>query len=76
MVSARKIVVVKRAEKPTLAVSTVIAENGVLSDDILSVGLDQKSDGDLSAKPTLSRVFSKKERLKRFQSSGCFFCPG
>lgn len=51
--------VAKRAPKAALGVYTGIAENGGPSNNMFVVDLEEKRDGDSSAKATLNRGFAK-----------------
>lgn len=59
--SAREVTVVRKATGATLAVSTGITDNGGSSSEMFVVGLEDKVDGNFSAKPTLSKDLPKLE---------------
>lgn len=59
VLSARRLVAVKRAAKTVLAVMTCINENDGPSDDMFVIDLHEKFVSNSSAKNTLSKGFAK-----------------
>lgn len=75
VLNAREVIAVKRASTAALAVSTSIAESGGLSSDMFVVDMNEKVDGNSSARVKLSRGSAKTGDENAFKKAVAHFVP-
>lgn len=75
VITARKIMFVKRATKIAFAVSTGNAQNGGLSNKMFVADLGEEIDGSFSANDSLSRDFAKTTDENAFKKGAVHCIP-
>lgn len=73
VLSARKIMAVKRAARAALSINTEIAEDGTPSTDMAVLNLNEKADDNSSANAAVSRFFAKVGDENDFEKAVAYF---
>lgn len=75
VISAKKIMVVKRAPNNVVTVDSCIAKNGSPIIDMFVADLNERADGSSSAKNTLSKDFAETENENGFKKTDAHCVP-